>query len=197
MTYENAPSTRLVATNCACCARPLVDADSVEAGVGPECRKRHGFGVPNGAPDWNRATELLGVIPGDKIPPGLYDAYAVSDAHAASNALVNAIAIDQHGAHCAQFALVIDALGYVRLAERIIKRLGTVHVLTFKDRFYSVSAPYQDEFVDLIKRVPGRRWDAQLKANIVPQSEARTLADILRACYPGFVCISDKGKRVL
>jgi len=187
----------MLATNCACCARPLVDADSVEAGVGPECRKRHGFGVPNNEPDWNRATELLGAIPGDKIPPGLYDAYVNNDAHAASNSLVNAIAIDQHGTHCARFALVIDALGYSTLAERIIKRLGTVHVLPFKDRFYSVSAPYQEEFVARIKNVRGRRWDAALKANIVPQSEAKTLAGILRVCYPGYVCISDKGKQVL
>ena len=92
---------------------------------------------------------------------------------------------------------MIDALGYARLAERIIKRLGTVHVTPFKDRFYSVSAPYQDEFVSLIKGVPGRRWDGKLKVNIVPQTQARTLADILRRCYPGYVCVSDKGMRVL
>lgn len=187
----------MVATQCACCSRPLVDADSVEAGIGPECRKRHGFGVPVAEPDWGRAIDILGGIPGDQVPPGVYDGIDAIDPHAICNALVHAIAVNQMGDHCARMALVIDALGYARLAERIIKRLGTVHVTPFKDRFYSVSAPYQDEFVSLIKGVPGRRWDGKLKVNIVPQTQARTLADILRRCYPGYVCVSDKGMRVL
>jgi hypothetical protein len=47
MGYENAPATTLVATNCACCGRALVDAVSVETGIGPECRKK--FGIPSDA----------------------------------------------------------------------------------------------------------------------------------------------------
>ena len=43
--YENAPATRLLATHCACCARPLVDAKSVETGMCPVCRKKHGFNI--------------------------------------------------------------------------------------------------------------------------------------------------------
>jgi hypothetical protein len=39
--YQDATATRLVATRCACCRRPLVDAASVEAGLGPDCRKKH------------------------------------------------------------------------------------------------------------------------------------------------------------
>ena len=35
--YTNAPATKLLATNCLACGRPLVDALSVERGVGPEC----------------------------------------------------------------------------------------------------------------------------------------------------------------
>lgn len=42
MTYENAAATRLLATHCAVCNRPLVDAESVETGMGPECRKKYG-----------------------------------------------------------------------------------------------------------------------------------------------------------
>ena len=187
----------MLASHCACCARPLVDADSVEAGIGPECRKRHGFGVPTGEPAWDRAIDILGGIPGDQVPPGVYDGIDAIDPHAICNALVHAIAVNQMGDHCARMALVIDALGYARLAERIIKRLGTVHVSAFKENYYSVSAPYQDRFVSLIKDIPGRRWDRERKANIVPQTHARELARILRECYPGFICISDKGMRVL
>lgn len=45
MSYEAAPATRMLATHCAACARPLVDAKSVETGMGPDCRKRHGFNL--------------------------------------------------------------------------------------------------------------------------------------------------------
>ncbi len=47
MGYENAPATILLATNCACCGRALVDAVSVETCIGPECRKK--FGIPSDA----------------------------------------------------------------------------------------------------------------------------------------------------
>lgn len=52
MGYENAPATKLLATHCCCCARPLVDAKSVELGIGPECRKRHGFTEAEVEPNW-------------------------------------------------------------------------------------------------------------------------------------------------
>ena len=44
MTYESAPATAMVATHCAACRRPLVDAVSVEMGIGPVCRERYGMG---------------------------------------------------------------------------------------------------------------------------------------------------------
>ena len=43
MSYENAPATRMLATHCAACGRPLVDATSVETGMGPVCRERYGY----------------------------------------------------------------------------------------------------------------------------------------------------------
>lgn len=47
MSYETAPATRLLATKCAVCGRPLVDAESVEIGMGPECRKQNGLEADN------------------------------------------------------------------------------------------------------------------------------------------------------
>jgi hypothetical protein len=40
MSYVNAPSTKMLATHCAICSRPLRDAQSVEVGIGPICRER-------------------------------------------------------------------------------------------------------------------------------------------------------------
>lgn len=39
MSYENAPATRMLATHCTACGKPLLDADSITAGLGPVCRK--------------------------------------------------------------------------------------------------------------------------------------------------------------
>ena len=49
--YETAPATLLVATHCACCARPLVDAVSVERGCGPDCSRRYGIADAQGPAD--------------------------------------------------------------------------------------------------------------------------------------------------
>jgi hypothetical protein len=45
MGYEDATATKIMATHCACCGRPLLDAKSVETGMGPVCRKKYGYGV--------------------------------------------------------------------------------------------------------------------------------------------------------
>jgi len=49
MSYQNSAACQIVATHCACCGKPLVDAKSVELGIGPVCRKKYGFDidVPN------------------------------------------------------------------------------------------------------------------------------------------------------
>ena len=41
--YENAPATKYVATHCVCCGRSLVDAPSLESGMGPICRAKYGW----------------------------------------------------------------------------------------------------------------------------------------------------------
>ena len=45
MSYENAPATQMIASHCCVCNRPLVDSVSVELGIGPDCRKKHGYNV--------------------------------------------------------------------------------------------------------------------------------------------------------
>lgn len=64
MSYLDAPGTALLATHCAACGRPLLDAASVELGIGPVCRE--------GA-----------------YPEGLSE-----EAHAEANRLVHTVALD-------------------------------------------------------------------------------------------------------
>ena len=53
MSYELAPATALLDTECLCCGRALLDAASVTAGVGPVCRQNYGY---NEIPDALRVT---------------------------------------------------------------------------------------------------------------------------------------------
>jgi hypothetical protein len=43
MGYEDAAATKIMATHCCACGKPLVDAKSVETGMGPVCRKKYGY----------------------------------------------------------------------------------------------------------------------------------------------------------
>ena len=43
--YMNAPTTKMLASHCVCCGRSLVDATSVEMGIGPECRNGNDGGI--------------------------------------------------------------------------------------------------------------------------------------------------------
>lgn len=43
MGYENSAACEIMATNCCACGKPLVDAKSVETGIGPVCRKKYGY----------------------------------------------------------------------------------------------------------------------------------------------------------
>ena len=63
MTYESAPATKMIATHCAVCARPLLDAESVERGIGPDCAKRHGFGKEQEEPNWLTVAVALSELP--------------------------------------------------------------------------------------------------------------------------------------
>lgn len=45
MGYENSAACKQMATHCCACGKPLVDAKSVETGMGPICRKKYGFNI--------------------------------------------------------------------------------------------------------------------------------------------------------
>lgn len=154
--YEAAPATLLLATHCACCGRPLVDAVSVETGVGPDCRARHG-----------------------------YLADAAPEARAEANALVHAIAVEQTGPGVLAATARLAALGFVKLAARVADRLGQGAVSVRRhpcgERLIVV-APYDAEAVAAWRGLPGRRWEGG--ANVVPCGSEAALRALLAAHYP-------------
>ena len=95
MTHENAKATILAATHCICCGRSLVDAVSVEMGIGPVCRGKY-------LPD---------------------DADVTHDQRKEANALVfKAACNDTSNADKLLIADQVEALGFPKFAEIVRKR---------------------------------------------------------------------------
>lgn len=119
MSYENAPATKLLATACACCGRALVDAVSVERGVGPDCAEMHGYAEAQGEADWTKAMALLdGVVAVADVNPTM-------SARDAVNVLVFHVAKKRRELNADIAACIfraIAALGFTVLADRIAKR---------------------------------------------------------------------------
>jgi hypothetical protein len=119
-TYENAPATKMLNTHCCACGRPLVDAESVTAGLGPICRGKYGL-------------------------PDTLDA----ETHARANKLIYLCAREDVTADDLKAAVVeLSLLGCDVLAARIAKRAGRI-VLTVTETGLDVDAPYSETFLNL------------------------------------------------
>lgn len=132
MSYENAPATKLLATHCCVCGRPLVDALSVELGIGPECRAKNGY---------NDVTDPT--------------------ARAEANKLVHAIAAGACG-NPLDLIIALASLrvyGFERLADTLTDRKAAVRVEDLGDGKISLTTPYDAGFVAALKAAtPWRRF---------------------------------------
>ncbi len=63
-------SNTFIASRCVCCGRRLTDELSIQCGMGPVCRKGHGFEKRDAESDWGSALLALGA----NAPADLYDA---------------------------------------------------------------------------------------------------------------------------
>lgn len=194
--YEVARSTRLVATLCACCARPLRDAVSVEAGMGPMCRETHGYAAPDLSADWNAVhTALSGHFAALNLPDD-WD----SSPRRAANLLVHRVAVEQEGEIAVACVNALLALGFAKLSRRIAVRLAKI-VLSDEGTFFAVKAPYHEGlFV-----IPGRRWDPETKTHRVEAPTEIRARDGLKDriyyaladAFPGALAWGPKGLFVL
>ena len=161
--YENAPATKMLATNCAVCARALVDSVSVEAGIGPDCRKKHGYNI-----------EVDDVL------------------RQRANKLVHTIATTQRGVVAIDATRQLRDLGFTVLAARIATRLFEV-VMTRTNGLLTVSGPYTERAAAAFRSVPGRRWNNDDKRNEAPESAKPALWAAMKKAYPGYNCIGPDG----
>ncbi len=169
MSYTDAPATKMLATHCAACGRPLVDSASVEAGMGPDCRAKYG------APELDDATR------------------------AEANKLVYQIAIDQTGPEVAKALLQLRQIGCDKLADRITKRLASAYavVITADGAELAVKTRYDEGLVRSIARIPGRRWDKEAKLNRIPSSQKGALWGALQSHLSGCRGLGPRGEFII
>ena len=166
--YENAPATRLLATRCAVCSRPLVDAKSVDLGIGPDCRRRYGF-----------------------------DQHCSEEARKEANVIVYHIAAKQDGMELAPMLARLNELGFNSLADRIADRIASVKITVSADGRIEVVAPYNPDALNLFRAVSGRRWEKARKVTSFPMDSKRAVFVALQTAYAGQVASGPKGLFVL
>ncbi len=183
MGYENAPATRLVATHCCICSRDLVDAKSVEMGIGPVCRGR--VGMKGRYPNRETVNKLV------------YE--AAIKAHGGDVDRVLEIATE------------VDQLGMPKLAEILRTRFIHIRLEIAEDdaEYIDVYTPFSMDFVRALhKYVPHmgmaqgvqvtakrKRLDDQQKFKcwMVRAGWKRGLLQALVAAYPGDRALGPKG----
>ena len=168
--YEDAKATHLLATHCACCSRPLLDARSVETGMGPICRKRYGFD--------------------DSIP---------EEARKEANKLIYTIARHQKGEHVEGALARLKDLGFTKLVDRINKRLRkrpSVEIncndgrLILKAR---IPAESWHNWLNALRQVPGRKYEGE-GGNSFPIERKREVYQLLCEYLPGKTGVGPKGE---
>lgn len=168
MGYENAIQTKMLATHCAVCGRALVDSKSVECGIGPDCREKHGYNI-----DVSEA------------------------ARTAANIVVYQIALNRHEPElCMEHCNTLRTLGFTHLAHVVLSRIAAV-VIEEKDGLLFVKTEYNEAAVSAMRTVPGRRWNKDTKTNTFPVTSKRALLAYLSNWYAGKIGVGGKGGFVI
>lgn len=170
MGYENAPATEMLASRCACCARQLVDSQSVETGVGPVCRKKY--------------------LVADAV---------TGEARIEGNKLIHRIATLQRGEGVASAISRLKELGFAHVVERIMKRLHGRPAISLSyqgNRILmkaSVPSGAWDAWLRAMRRVPGMRYEGRGEGNSFPMDQKRSVWRLLKQFFMGQQGIGPKG----
>lgn len=179
--YEEAPGTELVATHCAICGRPLLEADSVQCGIGPICRKRYGYDVVTIEPNLERALKLLRVL-----KMGALEVTDPEVRRVLTNRLIYRIAARDPQA--ARLCALVDALGYSKIARKIAPRVGKGYAKVHQEGnlfrvTLKVSETQEWSFaMNFLRGVSG--WTDARNGGTVPAGSRIQLWETLQRCLP-------------
>lgn len=176
-TYETAPATKMLSVTCLICGRPLVDAVSVQIGLGPECRREYDAGI----------TEAVRIKANKLVH------------EAALSAGIGRIT------EVLAYAKEVEDLGLNVLADKMRRRFKNAETnaeITIEEVSgvngvwnYRVLTPYRrseaKKFVNAWRTVPGRRWENG--ANIIPITSKKELWSVLKKFFGGKYAKGPKG----
>lgn len=174
MSYENAPATRLLATHCAACRRPLVDATSVNCGMGPDCREKHGYYQDVGEEERQLANQLV-----YKVALG--------------------VEVSEMPAICEK----IHNLGFAKLAHVLLDRTAKVKInpIPNEPALLSIDTPYHPDYVTALKAIhPRPRWHKESKTWIVSGAtlaNKQAVLNVLKTFFKGSLALGPKGAFVI
>jgi len=170
MSYQDSKACEMVATHCCCCSRPLVDAKSVEIGIGPICRSKYGFDIDVDEESREKANKLVYKVACDPSHPEAVD-------------------------HCKE----LHDLGFHVLASKVMSAVAAIQI-TMTDAEHphgpgrlSVKTPYSPDVVEAMRCIRGRRWDKEGKVNTFPISSKADLWKMMQTFYKGRVVVGPKG----
>jgi len=154
--HEKAKATRILATNCCCCGRDLVDAKSVEMGIGPVCRKKYAN------PDIETTDEMrkraIGALAISGLADHVIDAVLErkKDARKVCNMLVYwASANYTDKGIVLACTPVIRLLGYTTLADKLERDRSTVKLVVTDDDHVEVYCPRDDDTIRGLRGLNG------------------------------------------
>ena len=168
MSYQDSRACKMLATQCVICGRPLVDAISVERGIGPECY------------DKCRNGDNAGISP---------DVQKIANEH-----VFNAALACQAGevSRVLEYAELIRQLGLDKLADKVARRFrnadrNTEILITVEDGMLRVDTPFRrgdkEAFIAAWRAIPGRRF--KNGSNYIPPEQKKALWTLLRDFFGG------------
>ncbi len=230
MSHENSPACELVATHCCICNRPLTDALSVELGIGPVCREKHGFDLRDSDPNFFSAAveiENMRAIVPVKTFEKLDKALTAEDARTACNILIHWLAAMPEGDHVKPVVNAIMDLGFKSLAHVLRTRLPvykeereaakktvaakpaklpTIFIWAADPENTCLSLTTENlsdgqfqAFLNIMRKLPTRRWNSDLKINTVRTNDRRQLWTLLKTNLDlhGVTLTTHKGETIL
>ena len=209
---EDLPGFVLVASHCSACGRMLTDASSIEFGIGPVCRRKHGYEDAPAIEDPTPATAILETLTEGVVRDAAIEAVQGKDSRKAAKVLNLALAVWRHAKRLnatedfdvnARIACeALKVLGYGTLAEKVLETFAEpektpeVFISEVGGRL-SLKTPYNPEFVEAVRDIKGRKWDRESRVWTVPSSQKRAAWKALRAHYEGLVAEGPKGMFII
>jgi SWI/SNF-related matrix-associated actin-dependent regulator of chromatin subfamily A-like protein 1 len=202
MSYETAIHTKQMASACVFCNRPLIDAESIERGCGPDCARKYGIGVQNGPVDEAKIEVGLGAAP-ESMQRDVAKYLSHGDLRqAVQRSIWHAAVGAEYGGDGARQAIasahtIAQGAGFYQVADQIAKMhiaKAGLRLQNLPGGRLAIFAPYNVAYVSAIKNVEGRKFERLPDpAWTVPEKRLPEAINALAVGFPGYMAFGTDG----